>query len=72
MTCKIKVTCESCGVTGTLDLGMNVKTLNVGGVIKVENPCPNCGNAAMSAPGGKYELDDNGNLNRTGDFEGPA
>ncbi len=72
MSSKISVSCEACGATHSVSLGMTIKSLSVGGEINVEDPCLKCG-GHLSAPGGRYEYDEaSGELVRTGDFDPPS
>lgn len=66
MGSKVTVTCEGCGITGTIEFPASM-TLNTG-AITCEQPCPKCG-GKFSAPGGKYETDENGVLQRVGDYQ---
>lgn len=63
---KVAVACEACGLTGSIDFGNTNMTLNTG-KISVQQKCPKCG-GEFSAPGGRYETDENGNLVRVGDY----
>ena len=64
---KVTVSCNKCGLTGTIELDMPINELNVGGEINHNQPCPKCG-GKFSAPGGRYKRDDAGLLVRIGDY----
>lgn len=68
MSTTIQIKCDTCGATGTIDLDVNISTLNVAGEINVNQPCPVCG-GKLCAPGGKYEKGENDILVRVGDYE---
>lgn len=66
MVAKLKLTCDGCGIEATSTYPGNL-TLNTG-AINHGTPCPKCG-GQLSAPGGKYKVDENGVLQRIGDYE---
>jgi hypothetical protein len=69
MTTIIEFTCESCGVTGTAEFGMDMNNVNTGGGINLDQPCPKC-SGKLKAPAGNYKRDAaTGRLERVGDFD---
>lgn len=66
---KLPVTCANCGLTGTLDMAMNLGSMDSAS-ITIKNPCPSC-QGELTAPGGKYERDSEGLLVRVGDATAP-
>ncbi len=67
MSTKLPFICESCGAEGTIEMEEDVTYIEATKII-FENPlCTFC-NGNLTAPGGVYERNNNGLLERVGDF----
>jgi hypothetical protein len=64
MGTKIKFNCEGCGIEVSTEFPGNLSLDTP--EITPKQPCPKCG-GKLSAPGGRYETDENGLLQRVGD-----
>ncbi|WP_143522385.1 hypothetical protein [Pseudomonas sp. 2822-17] len=64
MATTIKFNCEKCGIEASTEVPGKL-TLDAPEITH-EQPCPKCG-GKLSAPGGKYETDENNVLQRVGD-----
>lgn len=60
----IKFSCEGCGLEASTEIPGQLSLDSP--TITHKQPCPTCG-GKLSAPGGKYETDENGVLQRVGD-----
>jgi hypothetical protein len=69
MALQIKTICPGGHLLNAILSGMpDTSNLNIRAEIRFEGKCPTCGAAPMRAPGGYYELSDDGVLRKTGNY----
>jgi hypothetical protein len=69
MALKIKTICPEWHLLNATLNGMpDTSNLNIAGKIRLEGTCPTCGASPIEAPGGYYELGEDGVLRKTGDY----